>query len=75
MIIDIIWLSSQVGNMCKMAHSYWFPERAIISRMARSGKSNFMRMQLMAFGERDWLFVDVVESVDQKHPSNFKVHL
>ena len=47
-----------------MEHSDWFPEQAILFCTARSEKSNFTRVQLMAFDERNQLFVDVVESVD-----------
>ena len=49
--------------------------RVIISRTARSEKSNFTRVQLMAFDERNRSFVDVVESVDREYRSSFEENM
>ena len=53
-----------------MEHSDCFPERAILFCTARSGKSNFTRVQLMAFDERNRVFVDAVESVYREYRSS-----
>ena len=53
-----------------MEHSDWFPEQAILFCTAHSEKSNFTRVQLMAFDERNRLFVDFVESVDREYRSS-----